>query len=300
MNLLTEFSAYLQSLDRSPATVRGYLTDLSVFTRWLESQGTSNLANLTAADLRFYRQHLLDHSASPQTINRKLAALAAFGSWAAQTGILSANPALNIKSVGTMPQAPKWLDKKQRASLIQAAKDDLQKARLRYPRLWVLRLRDATAVTLLLNTGLRVSELANLKLGDLLLTERKSTLTVRAGKGTKQRVLPLNKDARAMLEQWLAVRPQISDDALFVGQRGERLQVRSVQCAVSRLAELAGLQDVTPHICRHSFAKALLDSGVTLEKVATLLGHESLDTTRLYITPGEKDLELAVGLLDQN
>jgi site-specific recombinase XerD len=210
---------------------------------------------------------------------------------------LPANPAMNIKSVGTMPQAPKWLDKKQRSNLIQAMRDDLQIARLRYPRLWVLRLRDAVVVTVLLNTGLRVSELCNLKTSDLLLTERKAILTVRAGKGTKQRVLPLNKDARQMLEQWLAIRPQIKDDALFVGQRGERMQVRSVQCAVSRLAELAGLPDVTPHVCRHTFAKSLLDSGVTLEKVATLLGHESLDTTRLYVTPGEKDLEQAVGLL---
>lgn len=297
MNLLTDFSDYLTSLDRSPATVRGYLTDLSVFIRWLGSQGASTLETLTVADIRFYRQHLLDHSASPQTINRKLAAIAAFGSWAAQTGILTANPALNIKSMGTVPQAPKWLDKKQRQALMQAARDDLQKARLRYPRLWVLRLRDAVVVTLLLNTGLRVSELAGLKIGDLLLTERKATLTVRAGKGTKQRVIPLNKDARQMLEQWLTVRPQIQNDALFVGQRGEKLQIRSVQCAVSRLAELARLSDVTPHTCRHSFAKSLIDSGATLEKVATLLGHESLDTTRLYVTPGEKDLEEAVNLL---
>jgi integrase/recombinase XerC len=295
MNLLTEFSTYLQALDRSPATVRGYLNDLTVFSRWLER----DLASLTPADVREYRASLLNAGAAATTVNRKLAAIAAFGSWAAQAGLVSNNPALNVKSVGLAPQAPKWLDKKQRMNLIQAARDDLQKARLRYPRLWVLRLRDAVVVTLLLNTGLRVSELTQLKLGDLLLTERKSTLTVRAGKGTKQRVLPLNKDARTMLEQWLAVRPQITDDALFVGQRGEKLQVRSVQCAVSRLAELAGLQEVTPHTCRHSFAKSLIDSGVTLEKVAALLGHESLDTTRLYVTPGEKDLEQAVaGLVE--
>lgn len=144
------------------------------------------------------------------------------------------------------------------------------------------------------SNGLRVSELANLKLGDLLLTERKSTLTVRAGKGTKQRTLPLNKDARQVLEQWLAVRPPIAADMLFAGQRGEPMRPRSAQIAVSRLARLAGLPDVTPHTLRHTFAKSLVDNGVTLEKVATLLGHESLDTTRLYVTPGERDLEEAV------
>lgn len=162
------------------------------------------------------------------------------------------------------------------------------------PRLWLLRLSDAAAVALLLHTGLRVSELAHLKLGDLLLTGRKATLTVRAGKGTKQRTLPLNKDARQMLEQWLAVCPPIAADTLFAGQRGEPMSTRSVQLAVSRLAELAGLPDVTPHTLRHTFAKSLMDNGVSLEKVAALLGHESLDTTRLYITPGEKDLAEAV------
>lgn len=74
----------------------------------------------------------------------------------------------------------------------------------------------------------------------------------------------------------------------------EARQTRSVQLAVARVADLAGLQDVTPHTLRHTFAKSLLDNGISLEKVAALLGHESLDTTRLYVTPGEKDLQEAV------
>lgn len=258
-DLLTDFSDYQNSLDRSPATVREYLTDLTVFSRWLEK----NLTALTAADVHEYRASLLEADAAAQTVNRKLAAIAAFGSWASQAGLLPGNPALNVKSVEIAALAPKWLDKKQRRDLVQAVKDDLQTARLRYPRLW-------------------------------LLTERKSSLIVRAGKGTKQRVIPLNKDARQMLDQWLAVRPQIAGDALFTGQRSEPMQPRSIQNAVTRYAEQAGLPDVTCHVCRHTFAKSLIDNGVSLEKVAALLGHESQDTTRLYITPGEKDLELAV------
>ncbi len=290
MTTLTDFTEHLKSLDRSPATVRGYLTDLNVFSRWLEK----DLTALTAADVREYRSSLLEAGSAAQTVNRKLAAIAAFGSWAAQAGLLPGNPALNIKSVETVPLAPRWLDKKQRRDFIQAVNADLQTARLRYPRLWLLRLRDAVSVILLLNTGLRISELCHLKVGDLLLTERKSSLTVRAGKGTKQRVVPLNKDARQMLDQWLAVRPQIPGDALFTGQRGEPMQPRSIQNAVTRYAEQASLPDVTCHVCRHTFAKSLIDNGVTLEKVAALLGHESLDTTRLYVTPGERDLEQAV------
>lgn len=96
MNLLTAFTEYLQSLDRSPATVRGYITDLTVFSRWLERE----LTTLTPADVREYRASLLNTGAAATTVNRKLAAIAAFGNWVAQTGLLSANPALNIKSVG--------------------------------------------------------------------------------------------------------------------------------------------------------------------------------------------------------
>jgi integrase/recombinase XerC len=290
MNLLADFSEYLVSLDRSPATVRGYLTDLTVFRRWLER----DLTSLEAVDVREYRASLLKAGAAATTINRKLAAIAAFGNWAAQKGILASNPALHVRSVETVSLAPKWLDKKQRNLLIQAMKDDLQKARIRYPRLWLLRLRDAVVVTLLLNTGLRVSEVANLRVADILLTERKATLTVRAGKGGKQRSLPINAEARRLLDEWLLVRPQSGSEMLFLGQRGEPMQVRSVQLAVSRLADLAGLADVTPHSLRHTFAKSLLDNGVSLEKVAALLGHESLDTTRIYVTPGERDLEEAV------
>lgn len=291
--ILEQFKDFLKEQDRAAATISGYLNDLSLFKRWLNKPWDT----IISADVRNYRQEMLNQSAAARTINRKLAALAAFGAWATHSGILKENPALKIRSVETTTIAPRWLEKKERSALVQAIRDDLQKSQLRYPRLWLLRLRDAVCVTLLLNTGLRVSELCNLKMSDLLLTERKSTLTVRAGKGTKQRVVPINRDARQMLEQWLATHPQTSDNFLFSGQRGERMQVRSVQLAITRLSKAAGLEGVTCHVCRHTFAKSLLDNGVTLEKVATLLGHESLDTTRLYVTPGERDLEQAVGSL---
>lgn len=225
MNLLTQFSEYLTSLDRSPATVRGYLTDLNVFARWLER----DLTTLGPVDVREYRSALLKAGAKAQTVNRKLAAIAAFGNWAAQNKILPANPALNIKSVESVPLAPKWLDKKQRAAFVQAMKDDLQKAKLRYPRLWLLRLRDVVVVTLLLNTGLRVSEAASLRLADLLLTERKAALTVRAGKGSKQRSVPINAEARRLLDEWLTVRPEVGSEMLFSNQRTSRCK-----CAPSR------------------------------------------------------------------
>ncbi|HKZ40722.1 MAG TPA: tyrosine-type recombinase/integrase, partial [Candidatus Hodarchaeales archaeon] len=133
---------------------------------------------------------------------------------------------------------------------------------------------------------------------DVILDERKGSLIVREGKGMKRREIPLNAKARKALLEYLIMRPDVESDDLFLGQRNEGVQSKTIQRAVHRFAKKAGLNNVTPHILRHSFAKALIDAGVSLEKVATLLGHSNLNTTRIYTTPGEKDLENAVETIE--
>ena len=299
MSIFEAFEQYLREQDKAPLTLRGYLADLRLFARWFAQENGEVLRtdNYFAADIRAYRQHLLAQGAQPQTVNRRLAALLAFGNWAVQSGAIEINPALHIRSVPSTPLSPKWLDRREKAALLRAMEKDLAFARRHYPRLWLLRLRDAAILVLLLNTGLRVSELCALQLADVELGERKGRLIVRAGKGSKQRIIPLNKEARRILAEWLLHRPPESGETLFVGQRGGAINTRSVQRAVRRLAQSAGLEGVTPHILRHTFAKGLINQGVSIEKVATLLGHSDLNTTRIYITPGERDLEEAVEVL---
>jgi site-specific recombinase XerD len=117
----------------------------------------------------------------------------------------------------------------------------------------------------------------------------------------KQRAIPLNAEARQAVRDWLAVRPQSESDYLWVGVEGDGgdgLTGRSVQRMLQRYAQDAGLADLTPHVLRHTFAKNLVNKGVGLEKVASLLGHSSLNTTRIYVVPDERDLELAVETLE--
>ena len=135
---------------------------------------------------------------------------------------------------------------------------------------------------------------------DITIDDRKGSVVVREGKGTKRRKVPLNSRARKALLDYLNVRPEGEVNELFLGQRDEGVQSKTVQRAVQRFAVDAGLENVTPHVLRHSFAKALIDSGVSLEKVATLLGHSNLNTTRIYTTPGERDLEEAVRTLEDS
>jgi integrase/recombinase XerC len=96
------------------------------------------------------------------------------------------------------------------------------------------------------------------------------------------------------------VRPTVSDDRLFIGQRGQGISSRAVELLVTKYARLAGLEDVTPHTLRHSFGKHALDAGADLVSVSALLGHQRLETTAIYTTPSQRDLEKVVEKLEQD
>jgi len=145
----------------------------------------------------------------------------------------------------------------------------------------------------MIKTGLRVSELVDLMLGDVELAERAGKVIVREGKGGKYREVPLSKEVRVALEIYLQQREEDGSQRLFLGQRGP-LNVPGVQYLVAKYAYQARLPDVTPHTLRHTFGKNLVDAGVSLEQVAALLGHESLDTVMIYTKPSHGDLEKAV------
>lgn len=299
---LNEFQAYLLAEDRSPVTIAGYVGDVKLFAQWYENHQKETLtpSDLTNEAVRGYKQYLLDQENKPKTINRRLAALAAYAHWLDQAGYVknARNPVQGVKAVRETALAPKWLDKKQRAALLRAVDKEVENATRRYPRLKLLFLRDAAIVKLILYSGLRVSEVTQLKVNDIILDERKGSAVVREGKGTKRREIPLNFKLRKSLMDYLRIRPESESDFLFLGQQGEGIKNKTVQRAVARFAEVEDLKKITPHTLRHTFAKSLLDSGVSLEKVATLLGHANLNTTRIYITPGQQDLENAVNELE--
>ena len=305
MNFFDEFEAYLREQDRAERTVSGYLADLPIFSTWFE-QATGETFQpdfVTPTDIREFRQHSLLHKKnSGNTINRRLAALTAYFAFLVKQGKLEQNPALGIRKVDVPRSSPRWLDRKEQYRLSRVMEQDVQLAIARYPKRWVNRQRDFSLVTLLKHTGLRVHEVTHLEIGDLAISDRKGSLLVRAGKGSKQRKIPLNADARNTLRAWLDIRPDLPENhfvfiALGSDARGP-LSSRTVQRIVAHYGKKAGLPDLTPHILRHTFAKNLVDSGVGLEKVAALLGHSSLDTTRIYIMPGIRDLEQAVAQVE--
>lgn len=284
----------------SDAQMLRYGADLRRFMAWLEEHaGRAFQPDLVQPEhLRAYREYLQrDRGRKPTSIARQLAALSQFFQWAMEQGICTSNPVAQIKIPRQQRLAPRWLSRKEQRALLRVVERDLFLAHTFYTRRQVTRRRDAAMVLLLFHTGLRVGELVHLQLEDLDLKGRSGWLEVRAGKGRKSRTVPLNAAARQALQAWLQVRPETPSRFVFVvveRQHHGPISIRSVQRAIARYGRLAGLAHLTPHTLRHTFAKNLVDAGVSLEKIAALLGHSNLNTTRIYITPNFADLQQAV------
>ncbi len=286
---LVAFVADLRRQEVAAKTVESYQSDLTGFARWFtDSTGEEfTAAAVTPTDVRDYKAHLRTiRRRQAATVNRRLAALRRFFGWAKATGRIRELPTEGVKGVPSAPRSPKSLTKREVDRLLREAEKAQNK-------------RNLAILLLLRHTGIRVGELCNLRLGDVTTSERKGSLLVR-GKGDKDRVLPLNADVRQALDTYRAVRPTVSDDHLFIGQRGEPLQPEAVQLIVRKYAQRAGLAGVTPHSLRHSFAKHVLDAGADLATVSRLLGHERLETTAIYTQPTARDLDEAVRRLERD
>jgi site-specific recombinase XerD len=289
INYRNNFAQFLTESERSAYTIKNYLCDLDGFALWLKSQRNIELAPtlITPTDLREYK-HYLDETLQlkPQTINRKLSSLRSFLNWAVREGYFPDNRLPHIpQPVKEQANSPKWLDRLDQHTLCRI----VEKGR---------KTRDIAIVKLLLNTGLRVSELCALTWHDLKISPKKGRLSVNHGKGLKRRTIPLNKDARSVLLELGYHKRKGSDQQVFIGQRGA-MTPRGIESTLRKYVRQTNLEEVSPHQLRHTFCKNLIDAGVSLEKVATLAGHDNLETTRRYCTPSEQDLAAAVELIGE-
>jgi integrase/recombinase XerC len=274
------FLSWLRDERRSPAsTLRTYghtLAELYEFVR--RHDVTPDARQITIVTLRAFLAALFDHNASP-TLARKVATLRSFFRYLLRRGILSSNPAAGLRPPKTIRPLPRFLTVDEAFRVVDAPSEDRARPEL-------LRARDTAILELLYSSGLRVSELATLRLADLDLAARRVRVL---GKGGKERVVPFGPSCGRALERWIALRSAVvlahpsPPDALFLGVRGTRLSVRQIQNIVRRYGALgAGRADLHPHALRHSCATHLLDAGADLRAIQELLGHESIATTQRY------------------
>ncbi|MFZ5915474.1 MAG: tyrosine-type recombinase/integrase [Chloroflexota bacterium] len=291
--LAQDFAQHLRRRGRSDATVHAYSRDLAAFAVWFSATNGETMTpeRITALDMRDYKGYLqATRNHAPATVNRKLAALSVFFTWARDEGLTTGDPTGGIKMVRRARTAPRWLERSEQRDLARELEIAVQTARTEAARFRAR--RDQAMAWLMLGAGLRVGEVAGLKLADLTLRERSGQVVVRAetAKGDKQRTAPLNATVRKALVAWLEVHPGDGDPWLFLSQKGGPMSVQAIYRRLKGHARRAGLERITPHNLRHSCAKNLADRGVSLDRVAAILGHESLDTTALYTQPSQADL----------
>lgn len=284
-----QFFISLREEALSTATMNAYQYDLAQFDKWLmESKGKPvDFQKLSAIDLLNYRQYLLNvKGLKPATINRALEALRKFCGWAFREKKLKKDISTSLKPV-------RFARNRQPAGLLEPEVHAV--LRVAGESQYGLAARNYALVQMMLQTGLRVGEVADLKIKDVTVRERTGAVIVRQGKGLKEREVPLNATVRRALRQYLDERggEQKPDEPLFLSERGGAMPKRTIQAVISQLGKKAKITRVkfSAHTLRHTFALNYLKQNPgKLVELASLLGHESLDTTAVYTRPSREDL----------
>jgi integrase/recombinase XerD len=277
---IEEFLSWLAvERGRSANTLAAYRRDLRAYQRWLQARKVA-LGQASEADVQEYVAHLRHEGRAPATIARALVAVRSVHRFMVDEGRAGLDPTGDVGTPPVPQGLPKALSEEEITALLDAVVGEDATAR-----------RDRAILELLYGTGMRISELVGLSLGDLALDDG----VVKAfGKGAKERLVPLGRYAREALDAWLAAggrgvmvparwARRNDSDAVFLNTRGGRLSRQGAWGIVRRYGDKVGLGDrLTPHVLRHSCATHMLDHGADIRVVQELLGHASIATTQVY------------------
>jgi len=277
------FAAALKKASRAADnTVTNYRRDLLAFRSFLIERAAIlgkrideiDVASITADHVRSYLAELMKNNAARATVQRRLSAIKAFFRYR-ETTVGAASPARTIRSPKNVRGLPSILQEDEVRRLIEfeSTPDESTPASL----------RDRAIFETLYSSGLRVGELVGLNWRDI--DEELGMVMVRAGKGNKDRLVPLGEPALDALKKWKTAMPVAweHNGPVITNLRGGRLTTRSVEMILQRRIEAAGVSaGVTPHGLRHSFATHMLGNGADLRSIQEMLGHASLATTQRY------------------
>ena len=269
-------------------SIRAYVSDLQSFLNHIEKLGISEFSQLELTHLRSWLANIQSTGASRATMARRIVSIRAFTYWAASEGWMPSDIGANLaipKPHKTLPEVLSHNETDLVLQAIQAKRDEAPTP---------INIRDLAMIEVLYASGIRVSELCGLDLGDF--DQSRNTLQV-LGKGNKERVVPLGIPAVKALQNWLSeARPQLinesSANAIFLGSRGKRIDQRTVREVVYDAMSAIG-SHMSPHGLRHTAATHLLEGGADLRTVQEILGHSSLATTQIYTHVSPQRLQQA-------
>lgn len=274
-NLLPKFIKSLEEKGRSPSTILAYRADLEQLIEFLRGKNKALVDDVRQADIESFRDSLLAEKYTPKSVSRKLNAVKTFFRWLISEKLTISDVSADVAHPKIELSVPKFLSPLEYRALRDVVRSDV---------------RIAAIVETILQAGMRISEVANLKTDNL----KGEKVKIEAYATQPERTIPLNKSAREALEAYLEVRPKTDSPYVFVSKNGNPLAVRNIRAAIDRYIQKAEIPGYSVNDLRTTFIVENLKAGVDLVLLSQVVGHKRLSTTERYLglantkEPGKK------------
>lgn len=259
-----QFTEYLAGKKHSSATILAYGKDIEQLTNFLAELDKHHVNEISQDDLQAFMAKLSSEGYTPKSVSRKLNSTRTFYRFLKVTEVITDDPSLLVSHPRYELAPPRILKPTEYRALRDASRNDV---------------RMFAIIELLLQTGIRIGELANLRLSDI----QGDTLNIRAQEKHEQRVVPLNKPAKEALGKYLKARPEVESDHIFVTKSGKPFLVRNIRTAIERYFRMAEIENAKVNDLRHTFVAHHLKNGVSIVLLSKLLGHKRISTTERYL-----------------
>lgn len=259
-----QFVDYLKSKNHSSATILAYGKDIEQLSKFLSDLEKHNIHEVKTDDLQAFLAQMTDSGYTPKSVSRKLNSTRTFYRYLKVNEMITDDPSLLVSHPKYELAPPRILKPTEYRALRDAARNDA---------------RMFAIIELLLQTGIRIGELAELRLTDMAGEE----LKVRAMEKHEERMVPLNPSAKEALDRYLKIRPQVTDNHIFVTKSGKPFLVRNIRTAIERYFRLAEIENAKVNDLRHTFVAHHLKHGVSLVLLSKILGHKRISTTERYL-----------------
>lgn len=261
-----QFIGHLKDKPRASATILAYGKDIEQLVNYLADHGKTDPAAVETADLQSFMQKMADEHYTPKSISRKTNSTKTFFKFLKTSDLVSNDTATGLEHPKFENKPPRILTQLEYRSLRDAARADV---------------RMLAVIETLLQTGIRIGELAKLRVEDIDLENL--TLHVPPFEDTRERIIPLNKAAAEAIKNYLPKRAKTPNHALFVTKTGRPLLIRNIRTAIDRYFKVAGIKGAKLNDLRHTWVAFQLQAGVPMTMVSKLAGHKRLSTTEKYL-----------------
>lgn len=271
-SLLDTFISYLKGQGKSQHTVVAYKKDLEQFIGFLTTKEKNDVREIKKEDIEAFINKLLTENYTKKSASRKLNSIRTFFRHLKNQSVIEQNPSLDISHPKYTQTPPRILSKLEYRALRDLAKED--------PRTYAL-------VEVLLQTGIKIGELAELQLEDV----KEDHLHIRPYGKNIERDVPLNKPAKKALDEYLKTRPDAKDKHVFITRTGHPLLIRNIRQIIDRCFREVGIENATVNDLRNTFIAHQLIGGASLEYIARVVGHRRLSSTERFLNLVKEETE---------